>query len=55
MSSLAPFAMAVLVGGFIGSRYGSSVASEKGVKAFLVVVLVIASARRVLGVLGLWV
>lgn len=55
LSSLAPFAMAVLVGGFIGSRYGSSVASEKGVKAFLVVVLVIASARRVLGVLGLWV
>lgn len=54
LASLTPFALAVLIGGFIGSRYGASIASERLVRAFLVVVLVVASARRILGVLGLW-
>jgi len=54
LDSLAPFALAVLIGGFIGSRYGASIASERHVRTFLVVVLVVASARRILGVLGLW-
>ncbi|DAC30055.1 MAG TPA: sulfite exporter TauE/SafE family protein [Candidatus Poseidoniales archaeon] len=53
-SDLAPFAVAVLVGGFLGSRYGAGFAPENRVRAFLIVVLVIASARRVLGIVGLW-
>ena len=54
LSSLAPFALAVLIGGFVGSRYGASIASLGNVRIFLVAVLLIASMRRVLGVLGLW-
>jgi len=54
LSSLAPFALAVLIGGFVGSRYGASIASQGNVRIFLVAVLLIASMRRVLGVLGLW-
>ena len=53
-SDLAPFAIAVLIGGFLGSRYGAGFAPENRVRAFLILVLVIASARRVLGVIGLW-
>ena len=54
MWSITPFAIAVLIGGFIGSRYGAEIAPQNRVRAFLVVVLVIASTRRVLGVIGLW-
>lgn len=53
-SALAPFAVAVLIGGFVGSRYGAEFAPQNRVRAFLIVVLMIASARRVLGVAGLW-
>ena len=53
-SSIAPFAIAVLIGGFIGSRYGAKIADQNHVRSFLIVVLIIASARRVLGVVGLW-
>ena len=53
-SALAPFAVAVLIGGFVGSRYGAEFAPQNRVRAFLIVVLMIASARRVLGVVGLW-
>lgn len=52
--ALAPFAVAVLIGGFVGSRYGAEIAPQNRVRAFLIVVLVVASARRVLGVAGLW-
>ena len=48
-SALAPFAVAVLIGGFVGSRYGAEFAPQNRVRAFLIVVLMIASARRVLG------
>ena len=44
---LAPFACAVLVGGFIGSRYGSGVAPQQMVRRLLVIVLVVAAVRRV--------
>ena len=53
-SALAPFAVAVLIGGFVGSRYGAEFAPQNRVRAFLIVVLMVASARRVLGVAGLW-
>lgn len=53
-SDLAPFAVAVLIGGFVGSRYGAEFAPQNRVRAFLIVVLIIASTRRVLGVTGLW-
>jgi len=53
-TSIAPFALAVLIGGFIGSRYGAKIAQQNHIRSFLILVLVIASARRVLGVMGLW-
>ena len=45
---LFPFVAAVLVGGFIGSRYGAEIAPHHMVRKLLVVVLVVAAARRVL-------
>ena len=45
---LFPFVAAVLVGGFIGSRYGAEIAPHQMVRKLLVVVLVVAAARRVL-------
>ena len=47
-SVLFPFVAAVLVGGFIGSRYGAEIAPHQMVRKLLVVVLVVAAARRVL-------
>ncbi|MDP6889001.1 MAG: sulfite exporter TauE/SafE family protein [Candidatus Thalassarchaeaceae archaeon] len=44
---LAPFAFAVLVGGFIGSRYGAGVAPQQMVRRLLIIVLIVAAARRV--------
>ena len=51
---LLPFSAAVLVGGFVGSRYGSDVAPQQMVRQLLVVVLVFAAARRMLAMIGLW-
>ncbi len=51
--TLAPFAGAVLVGGFVGSRYGADVAPQKTVRMVLIVVLLLAAARRLLVVVGL--
>ena len=44
---LIPFAISVLVGGMIGSRYGSEVSSQKEVRGILVVVLLLAASKRV--------
>ena len=49
---LFPFASVVLVGGFLGSRYGSRVSSQSGVRGLLVVVLVLAAFKRVLEIVG---
>jgi len=43
---LVPFASVVLVGGFLGSRFGSRMSSQSGVKGLLVVVLVMAALKR---------
>ena len=43
---LIPFLTAVLLGGFIGSRYGSVVTPESKVRRLLVLVLIIAAMKR---------
>jgi len=53
-NTLVPFSGAVLVGGLIGSRYGSRVAAQRSVRLLLVAVLMLASGRRVLGLVGFW-
>jgi len=49
---LVPFASVVLVGGFLGSRYGSRMSSQSGIRGLLVVVLVLAAFKRVLEIVG---
>ena len=44
---LFPFVSAVLIGGFIGSRYGAEIAPQQMVRKLLVIVLVVAAVRRV--------
>ena len=43
---LIPFVIAVLIGGFLGSRYGAEIAPQLVVRRLLVVVLLLASAKR---------
>ena len=50
---LAPFGGAVLIGGMVGSKYGSQISSQTGIRKLLVVVLLIAASKRVVGVLGI--
>ena len=45
---LLPFVGAVLVGGFMGSRYGAEIAPQPVVRRLLVVVLLMAAAKRIL-------
>ena len=49
---LVPFASVVLVGGFLGSRYGSRMSSQSGIRGLLVVVLVLAAFKRALEIVG---
>ena len=49
---LMPFSAAVLFGGVIGSRYGSRVSSQRGVRGILVAVLLLGASKRVLGIIG---
>ena len=49
---LVPFASVVLVGGFLGSRYGSQVSSQSGIRGLLVVVLMLAAFKRALEIVG---
>jgi len=49
----APFAGAVLVGGLLGSRHGSKISTQIGIRRLLVAVLLIAAAKRVFGMLGI--
>ena len=48
---LIPFIAAVLLGGLIGSRYGSVMAPESKVRRLLVLVLIIAATKRLLEIL----
>ena len=48
LGAVLPFSLAVLTGGLLGSRYGSSMASERGIRAILSAVLLIAASKRIL-------
>ena len=43
-----PFVLAVLLGGFLGSKYGSQIAPQSGIRYLLITVLLIASIKRIL-------
>jgi len=43
---LTPFVFAVLLGGFIGSKYGSQIAPQSGIRYLLISVLIIAAMKR---------
>lgn len=51
---LIPFATAVLIGGYLGSKFGSEKFSQKTVRNTLVSVMLIASIRQILELFGLW-
>lgn len=48
--TLLPFICAVLIGGFIGSRYGADVAPQNLIRKLLIGVLIIASVKRIIDV-----
>ena len=48
-----PFTLAVVTGGFIGSKLGAERFNQNVVKYLLVTVLIIASVRQIIGLLGL--
>ncbi len=52
-SIILPFAGAVLIGGFFGSRYGADAASQQVIRKLLVLVLIIAATRRVFEMVGM--
>ena len=51
LGNIAPFAAAVLLGGFIGSKYGSKKAPQSSVKYLLSAVLIIAASKRIIEIL----
>ena len=52
---LIPFAIAVLIGGFFGSKFGSEKFSQNAVRNTLVSVMLIAAVRQILELFGLWI
>ena len=52
---LIPFAIAVLIGGYLGSKFGSEKFSQKTVRNTLVSVMLIAVIRQILELFGLWI
>jgi len=46
--NIIPFAIAVLIGGVIGSRYGSEMAKEESLKSILSLVLIIAASKLII-------
>mgnify|MGYP001211289138 FL=1 len=55
LEMLAPFICAVLLGGFVGSRYGALAAPQVVVRRLLVGVLLIAASKRILEMSGVWI
>ena len=51
---LAPFAIAVLIGGYLGSKFGSEKFSQITVRMTLVSVMLIAAIRQILELAGIW-
>ena len=48
------FISVVMIGGFLGTRIGANYASDQTIRYLLSIVLIVASLRRVLGLVGLW-
>ena len=48
------FSIAVLIGGFMGTRFGANHASDHMIRRLLAVVLVVAAIRTALDLVGLW-
>nr|AIE91283.1 hypothetical protein [uncultured marine group II/III euryarchaeote AD1000_114_C07] len=48
---LASFAFVVLIGGFIGSFYGSKISSQSTIQKLLVIVILVAASKRIWGLL----
>ena len=48
------FSIAVLIGGFMGTRFGANHASDQMIRRLLAVVLVVAAVRTVFDLVGLW-
>lgn len=53
VSTLIPFSIAVLIGGYIGSKFGSEKFSQNSIRNMLVTVMLIAAIRQILDLLGL--
>ena len=53
VSTLIPFSIAVLIGGYIGSKFGSERFSQNSIRNMLVAVMLIAAIRQILDLLGL--
>ena len=53
LSTLIPFSIAVLIGGYIGSKFGSEKFSQNSIRNMLVAVMLIAAIRQILDLLGL--
>ena len=51
---LIPFALAVLIGGYLGSKFGSEKFSQSSVRNLLISVMLIAATRQILALVGLW-
>ena len=51
VSTLIPFAVAVLIGGYVGSKYGSERLSQNSIRNMLVAVMLIAAVRQILDLL----
>lgn len=53
VSTLVPFSIAVLIGGYIGSKFGSERFSQNSIRSMLVAVMLIAGIRQILDLSGL--
>jgi hypothetical protein len=53
LGALIPFGIVVLIGGFLGSKYGAEFAPQTKIRNLLVVVLLIAAIKRIVEIIGL--
>ena len=53
ISTLIPFTVAVFIGGYIGSKFGSERFSQNSIRNMLVAVMLIAAIRQILDLLGI--
>ena len=53
ISTLIPFAAAVLIGGYLGSKYGSERLSQSSIRNMLVAVMLVAAIRQILDLIGI--